>query len=214
MVDFGGHQHIGKPDPGSEDGWVAYDCYGCGAAVTGAVVARPIGAGAWGTSVIRWLWCNNCGAPAVRDEKSAIRPGTRYGPAVPGLPTDVQSAYDEARDCMSVGAYTGAELLCRKILMHVAVEKGLPAKNEKKRAPRFDACVDYLADQGYVTPPMRRWVDRIRENGNEATHDLDAPSKGRAESTVTFTAQMLNNVYGMEHLASIHAPSDGEKPGA
>lgn len=41
-----------------------------------------------------------------------------------GLPDDVHDLYDEARLCTSTGAYTSAVLTCRKILMHVAVEKG------------------------------------------------------------------------------------------
>lgn len=64
---------------------------------------------------------------------------------------------------------------------------------------------DYAA--GYVTPLMRAWVDRIRAHGNQATHDLDPPSRDRAESTLTFTAQMLKNTYGMEYLVKKHAPA-------
>lgn len=57
--------------------------------------------------------------------------------------------------------------------------------------------IDYLASEGYVTPPMREWVELIKNHGNESTHKLKSPERVRAEGTLLFTAQLLRSVYEM-----------------
>ena len=96
---------------------------------------------------------------------------------------------------MKANAFTASELLCRKILMHIAVEKSAP------EGESFVFYLDYLERAGYITPPMKVWVNAIRANGNESTHAIAAPSKDRAESTVMFTAELLRLTYEMEFLA-------------
>jgi len=123
------------------------------------------------------------------------------GEQVEGLPTLVGAAYEEARRCLGVASYTACELVCRKILMHVAVDKGA-MENQ-----RFAVHLKYLSDQGYVTPPMRPWVDLIRQHGNEATHELPDTSKERAEATLSFTAQLLRSIYEMAHRARQYMPA-------
>jgi hypothetical protein len=90
--------------------------------------------------------------------------------------------------------------MCRKILMHVAVDKGA---DEGKT---FASYIDHLAAEGYVTPPMREWVKLIKDNGNEANHRLASPERRRAEGTLLFTAQLLRSVYEMGHLAGQFVP--------
>ncbi len=107
----------------------------------------------------------------------------------------MSAAYDEARRCMSVNAFTSAELMCRKILMHVAVEKGA------KEGATFESYLDHLKKAGYVTPPMEAWTDLIRKHGNKATHRLDTTDRKRAESTLMFTAELLRLIYEMDHVA-------------
>jgi hypothetical protein len=97
---------------------------------------------------------------------------------------------------MSVNAYTACELLCRKILMHVAVDKG------GKEGESFATYLTYLQNAGYITPSMKGWVDLIRQHGNKATHEIDPPDSKRAEGTLMFTGELLRVIYEMEHLAS------------
>jgi hypothetical protein len=97
---------------------------------------------------------------------------------------------------MSVSALTATEILCRKILMHVAVDKGA------EQGATFASYIDHLIDEGYVTPPMKEWVNLIKKHGNDSNHRLEAPDRGRAEGTIYFTAQLLRTVYEMAHLAT------------
>lgn len=195
-MSFKGHRNIHKPDGSTDDGWESYTCSHCASKVSGAVVAFYQWQTATGT-VIRnkWLLCPNCSLGSVQ-VRGIIYPGSPFGPKLQGLPTDVNDSYEEARRCMEVSAYTAAELICRKILMHVAVEKGA------KEGESFAAYLTYLESQGFITPPMKGWVDLIRQHGNHATHKLDAPEKARAESTVMFTAELLRLTYEMEFMAS------------
>lgn len=193
------HKHTQKPDGTTDDAWHGYTCGHCGTKVSGAVVA-------WFNSRrTMWLMCPECERGSVITGGNTY-PGVAFGPPLQGLPLEVAEAYDEARRCMSVNAFTAAELICRKILMHVAADK------EAKAGEAFAAYLIHLENKGYITPPMKKWVDLIRKHGNEATHKLSPPDKTRAESTVMLTAELLRVVYEMEHMASKYVPKPNPKP--
>src|SRR6266436_10313468 len=119
---FGGYQHIQKLDPGKPDAWLSFTCGHCNRPVSGAVAAYM----QYGNAVIKWLQCTNpqCGHGSVMDVDGNIYPGCLFGPDIQGLPKEVAEAYMESRRCMSVNAFTAAELISRKILMHIAVDRG------------------------------------------------------------------------------------------
>jgi hypothetical protein len=120
-------------------------------------------------------------------------PAAKFGEKVAGAPPDVDALYEEARGCMGVPAYTGAVLLCRKILMHVAVESGADV------GLKFIQYVDYLWEQHYVPPNAKGWVDHIREKGNEATHEIVQMSREEAEQLISFTEILLKLVYELPY---------------
>lgn len=186
-MSYKGHRGIAKPDGSTSEAWFEYKCGHCDAKVSGAVVAYH--------ENIKWILCPNCGNGSVCDEKGNIHPGVAFGPHITGLPNDIKEAYEEARRSMSLSAFTGSELICRKILMYVAVEKGA------KEGESFAFYLDHLEKVGYITPPMKEWVDLIRKHGNIAAHILEKPNQNRAESTLMFTAELLRIVYEMEYLA-------------
>ena len=197
---YRGHRSIHKPDGSTDEAWASYRCGHCDTKVSGAVVAYYV----WGDTarnqyVVQWVQCPECALGSTLINGTSF-PGSSFGPVLEGLPAEVAEAYEEARRCMMVDAHTAAELICRKVLMHVAVEKGA------KEGESFADYLSHLEQQGYVTPPMKKWVDAIRKNGNESTHKLSSPSKQRAESTVMFTAELLRLTYEMEHLTDRFAP--------
>jgi hypothetical protein len=118
---------------------------------------------------------------------------------VASLPKDVESLYAEARSSIAASAYTGAALICRKILMHIAVEKGA---DEGKS---FQFYVEHLANVGYVPPDGKGWVDHIRTKGNEATHEIVITQKADAEELFSFLEMLLRFVY--EFPARISKPA-------
>ncbi|MEE6297192.1 DUF4145 domain-containing protein [Georgenia wangjunii] len=91
-------------------------------------------------------------------------------------------------------------MLCRKLLMHIAVTHGLAPKNPKGWAPTFADVVGHLESEGLITKKMRPWVDRIKDVGNEANHELEPVSADDALDVATFTQQLLILAFEMDAL--------------
>jgi len=178
-------RNISRPDINNPDAWFSYKCGYCQSKISGAVIAYYENR--------KWLMCPECGEPSVLSQ-STIHPTTIFGPNIDGIPEEVKKAYEEARICISSNALTACELICRKILMHIAVDKGA------KEGESFVSYINYLQDNHYITPIMKNWVDTIRQIGNDATHKLEPPNMKRAESTIMFTAELLRLVYEMDYL--------------
>ena len=192
---FAGLEYVEHPDYRDEESRQSYTCGYCNNVVSGVIVStyRTV------LGTVEWVLCTNCGYGSVVNDGS-LYPGTLLGPIIEGLPQNVGQAYKEARSCMSVSAYTACELMCRKILMNIAVEKGAKEKES------FSHYLTFLGEQGYTTPPMTGWVDLIREHGGKATHLIETPDRKRAESTLMFTAELLRLIYEMEHMANQYTP--------
>lgn len=156
---------------------------------TGRMVAEP-------ADGIRFLRCARCATGVVVNDGIAS-PGVKPLRLVRGLGTVEQEAWEEVRSVLSVSAWTAAVMLCRKIILHVAVAHGLPEKDGSNRSPNFDKAVTHLLSVGLITPPMKPWVDHIRKVGNEANHDLPATAEDSAMRVATFTEQLLILAYEM-----------------
>lgn len=127
-------------------------------------------------------------------------PGVAFGRQVDHLPEAVGLAYTEARNCMAVNSFTAATLMCRKLLMNVAVLFGAPPIKS------FAFYVDYLVDNGYVPTQGRSWVDHIRQGGNEAAHEIPPINRADAEEVLTFTEMLLQITF--EYPAKAKKNSD------
>jgi hypothetical protein len=139
-------------------------------------------------AAIRVYLCPFCRRPTFF-EQDLQHPGVSFGEAVSHLPPAVAVVYDEARRCCSIDAHTAAGHLLRKLLMHVAVEKGAPEDQS------FAAYVTYLSQNGYVPPDGKDWVDHIRLKGNEAAHEIRPMTGDDARDLVTFAEMLLKFVY-------------------
>lgn len=116
-------------------------------------------------------------------------PGAVYGHEVDGLPRSVAALYGEVRRCIQYTAYTAAVLAMRKLLMHVAVERGA----EENRS--FVSYIDFLDEKHWIPPSGREWVDAIRKSGNEATHEIVLASEDEAKQLLDFAEMLLRIVY-------------------
>lgn len=132
--------------------------------------------------------CASCDQPSFFHYAGQV-PGVAYGEEVGNLPDDIANLYSEARNCMAASSPTAAVLVCRKILMNVAVDKGAP------EGDGFIQYVDYLDSKGYVPPDGRGWVDHIRKKSNEANHEIELMERNDAEELITFLAMLLKLIY-------------------
>lgn len=160
-----------------------YTCGWCGnvvASVVGYRIERAVEP--------RIQICPNCLNPTLFRGDAQV-PGVSPGEEVAHLPPDVDALYKEARKCCAASCYTASVLICRKLLMNIAVAQGA--------APglAFIAYVEHLANSGYVPPNGKGWVDHIRKKGNEATHEIALMSKLDADELLAFLEMLLKFIY-------------------
>ena len=146
--------------------------------------------------------CPQCNAATFFSAQDTQHPGPILGREVASLTDDIRGVYDEARSSLTVGAATGTVMLCRKILMHVAVDKGA---DEGKR---FQEYVEWLATEGWIPKGGQPWVEFIRQRGNEANHELPHMTREDAAGILQFTEALLRNVYELPAL--VPPPPDAE----
>lgn len=156
--------------------------YKCG--YCGMEVGSNVGYSYKKDSNINIYICPSCGHPTYKNY-SYLTPGSSYGSEIPNLPVTVESIYNEARSSYKAGAYTGVILICRKVLMNVAIDRG--AKPNLK----YIEYVDYLLDEGYVPPKSEKWIDDIRKEGNSATHDETSKNQNDAKKILDFVQMLL-----------------------
>ena len=105
------------------------------------------------------------------------------------LPREVDALYSEARCCTAAGSPTAAVLAARKLLMHIAVDRGA------KPGGSFLDYVEYLAGKGFVPPDGKGWVDHIRKKSNEANHEIVIMNSADSEELITFVEMLLKFIY-------------------
>ncbi len=134
--------------------------------------------------------CHFCFGATYFDKDNIQYPGAVFGEKVTGIPEpSVAKMYNEARLATGSNCYTAAVLCCRKLLMHIAVEK------EAKEGESFLHYVEFLADNNYIPPDAKGWVDHIRDKGNEANHEIVIMSKDDAEELISFMEMLLKVIY-------------------
>lgn len=151
-------------------------------------VATPVGYRSQNTPNDRIHICPHCDMPTVFSYSKQI-PSASYGGAVAHLPADVSSLFDEARRCTAASCYTASVLICRKLLMSIAVSQGASPGGT------FISYVEYLASNGYVPPNGKGWVDHIRKKGNEATHEIVLMTQDDAHDLISFSEMLLKFIY-------------------
>ena len=87
--------------------------------------------------------------------------------------------------------------------MHIAVEQG--AQQNKS----FVEYVDYLVQNHFAPPKSQPWVDRIRQKGNEANHEIRIMQKADAQEIMTFLEMLLKFIYEFPQKAQSAAPPPG-----
>ncbi len=102
--------------------------------------------------------------------------------------------YDEARESYTASAYTGAVMICRKILMNIAVDKGAAAGES------FLQYIEYLDQAGYLPPDGMGWVDYVRKRGNEANHEIQLMENEDAKTLIAFVEMLLRFIYQFPNM--------------
>lgn len=185
------------------DAWIAVECPFCGGGQ-----ALQVGRYSYVTT---WLRCVTCLHGFVVND-NVISPPTKPLRTPDKLPPADAAVWEEVRVCLGAGAYMAAVMLCRKLLLHIAVDKGLAPENDKGRGPGFAECVTHLQEVGTITGPMLDWVEPIKDIGNEATHKIVTVTQAEATEVATFTLQLLVLAYEMRRTPVAEAEESGAHP--
>lgn len=181
---------------------VEYSCGHCGREVAsehGTVTAHM----ASGVSPGMIRICPSCNRPSYLSTEGEQFPGPLPGKSVEELPGEVEHVYMEARRAMAASAYTASVLTARKLLMHVAVDKG--AETGKP----FVHYVEFLKNAGYVPPNGDGWIDYIRRRANEENHEIVAATPEDAGGLLVLAESLLRNIYELPaRVPSVRMPTD------
>jgi len=146
--------------------------------------------------------CHFCLRPTFFDRNGYHQtPASAYGNKVNNIPSEVETLYNEARNCTSCNAYTASVLCSRKLLMNIAVSKGAV------EGLKFIEYVEYLSDKHFIPPDGKDWVEHIRKKGNEATHEISIMKREGAEELITFIEMLLKFIF--EFPATIKSKKTG-----
>lgn len=129
--------------------------------------------------------CSGCDRPTYFEGVIQV-PGVAFGKPFTRLPPDLNTIYDEARNCMAVNSFISAVLTARTILMHIAVDKGAPIDGVT-----FQGYVDFIVQSGFSPPNSQLWIDHVRKKGNDATHRMAMISRDDAEKVLRFVEMVL-----------------------
>ncbi len=143
-----------------------------------------------------WLQCPNCYQGSVKTPGGKVFPPGPATTIYPDLPEDVAAAWWEAGVAHAMGAYTAAEMMCRKILMHIAVDKTGAAVGLK-----FAEYVDALEAAHLFAAGLKPVVDSVRTRGNAANHELPASTEENSLQTIRITDHLLQVAYVLPLLA-------------
>jgi hypothetical protein len=177
-------------NPTDRNAYATGECPFCEAHQFGVVAVTTSGDVLWGR-------CVACGKGIVAND-GVIAPTTLPLREPAGLPEVEKRVWQEVRQCLSVGAYAAAVMLCRKLLFHIAVTNGLAAKNDRGWAPNFTECTDHLLSVGLITARMRPWVNRIKDVGNEANHEIVPITEEQASDVSMFSQKLLELAFEMD----------------
>ena len=168
----------------------AFICGFCNTKVS-SVKGYKLGRGqdASGAQVGAIYICPNCGGPIFFATDNRKFPSPSFGNSVQHVPTELNELYEEARRCTGENCHTASVLLCRKMLMNIAVSQGA------KEGLKFIEYVNYLSENGYTPPNGKHWVDHIRKKGNEATHEIALMNENDAKELIVFVEMLLRFIY-------------------
>lgn len=171
-----------------------YACGACGNTTNGRVVCEL--KRQHDTSSILWCLCScDKEEPSVLImDHAAIKtqvPIARTFHSSSEWPVALATLYDEAAKAHAAGAYTATSMVCRKILMACACDKG------DTDGKHFGPYVDYITQQVLTYPAAKSAIDAIRTIGNEANHNVQIVNEPDATRAMKIVTYMLNTIYSL-----------------
>lgn len=151
--------------------------------------------------------CVGCGYPNIligTDLWPRQMPPLPANHAVPGLPDDIGTIYQEMRAAQAARLCNSVVLLARKLLLHIARDKGMAPQ----KGGEFQACVEFLTDS--VLPALKTGTeiltDHLKRLGNTASHERRVFDEGEADFALQCANSTLCLVYDVRPVLRWEEP--------
>ena len=114
--------------------------------------------------------CPECENPSIIQYKNGRdSPITRTIPSrrkkrIKNMPSGMYEIYDGVSACLEKGLPTASVILCRNLLVHIAVGKGA------KEGDSFGNYLTHIEKEGYVPPVIKPVFEEVLRIGNKANH--------------------------------------------
>jgi hypothetical protein len=142
----------------------------------------------------------------------------------PNVPEHIASDFSEALRCIWVGSHKAAVAMCRRCVEASCHDLEAKGGNLFKR-------IEYLAQQGIITEPLKKMAHRVRLVANEELHskggkkakaeeadsipadDLDTFGEDDAKDMIVVVREFFHHVYVVPAILKAHETSqDDTKP--
>lgn len=141
--------------------------------------------------------CNACEEPVlVLNRGDKVYPRPLPSPTEKDIPELIRLDLEEAKICLSSGAYRAAAVMARRAMQVAAIEKG--ASGDK-----LVSQIHALQQTGKITTDLKEWADAVRWVGNDAAHPNGVQvTKDDAEDVLQLAEQFLHVLYVAPALAA------------
>jgi hypothetical protein len=131
--------------------------------------------------------CNSCRNPVlVRNAADEVYPHQLPTPTDERIPEAIRRDLDEAKLCLSVGAYRACSVMARRTIQAACIHKGAP--EDKKIYEQ----INYLFKEGIITVDVKDWAHSTRWVGNDAAHPSEIEvDESDAEDVLKLAEQFL-----------------------
>lgn len=134
--------------------------------------------------------------PARNDKMLDIKPHF-------GMPLNLRQFYRETIDCYNQGLNTLCAIGTRMLIESICLDKGIKddpvllPNGRIERQGNLQGKIEGLAKSGLITAEHAKTLHQLRVLGNEAAHQLQAPSVDELQTVLEIVEHTLENVYGL-----------------
>ena len=126
----------------------------------------------------------------------AIMPSPLPNPTDNRINPTVIKDLDEAKLCLSVGAFRASAAMCRRAIQQACIQQGMDGKKDLEKQ------IDELQSNGIITSHISKWAHSCRFLGNDAAHpDHPEVTEKDATDVLNLAEQLMNILYVMPAIS-------------
>ncbi|MGJ4893766.1 DUF4145 domain-containing protein [Bradyrhizobium oligotrophicum] len=128
-----------------------------------------------------------------------IRPKGAVIPAPEHTPEDLKLMFDEATECVAIGAWNASSAMFRKILDQISKERMASAPTpppDNRTRYNLKPRLAWLFSNGLLPRELEQLADAIREDANDGVHNAPL-GQTEALDIQDFTVEVLETLYTM-----------------